>query len=89
MGKGILYSSSNEQFVANVNHQLQNDGPANWWRELILTDYVRISDSEGYAIELEDKRRGRCYLKKRVNKAVSGIPPRYTCRFTSASPLEQ
>lgn len=89
MGMGILYSSSNEQFVANVNYQLQNDGPTNWWGELTLTDYVCISDSEGYAIELEDNRRGRCYLKKRVNKAVSGIPPRYTYRFTGISLLEQ
>ncbi len=89
MGVGILYSSSNERFVATVNYQLQSDGPTNWWGELTLIDYVRISDSEGYTIELEDKRIGKCYLKKRVNRAVSGIPPRYTYRFTGISPLEQ
>ena len=88
MGKGKLYSSSNEQFIADVDYQLQYETPTNWWGELILIDYMRITDSTGYIIELEDKRKGRCYLKKRVDRAVSGVPPRYVYRFSGTSPLE-
>jgi len=34
-------------------------------------------------------RRGRCRLKKRVNRAVSGIPPRYVYQFTGMGALKQ
>ena len=88
MGIGKLYMPSDEQFVAEVDYNLQDESPTNWWGELILTEYRRISDGGGYIIELEDKRKGRCYLKKRVNRAVSGIPPRYIYHFSGISPLE-
>lgn len=88
MGKGKLYSSNNEQFIADVDYQLQYETPANWWGELIPVNYMRISDGGGYIIELEDKRRGRCYLKKRVNRATSGVPPRYIFHFSGIGPLE-
>ena len=61
---------------------------ARWWGELILIEYQRISDGTGYIIELEDGRQGKCSLKKRVNRAVSGVPPRYVYRFTGDGPLK-
>ena len=87
MAIGKLYTSSDEQFVANVNYQLQIASATNWWGELSLIEYGRITGGEAYIIELEDNRRGRCYLKKRVNRAVSGIPPRYIYHFTGTTPL--
>ena len=88
MAIGRLYISNDKKFVAKVNYQLQNESPTNWWGELTLIDYARISDGGGYTIELEDKRKGKCYLKKRVNRAVSGVPPRYIYHFAGTGPLE-
>lgn len=88
MNKGKLYRFNDNAFITEVNYQFQNDSETSWWGELTLTDYTRISDSEGYVIELEDKRRGNCRLRKRVNRAVSGVPPRYIYRFTGTSTLE-
>lgn len=88
MGMGKLYRPDGNQFVTNVNYQLHEESATSWWGELTLNDYIRISDGEEYTIELEDERKGKCRLKKRVNRAVTGIPPRYIYRFTGSNKLE-
>ena len=89
MGLGKLYMFDDNQFVADINYQLFNDSAAtNWWGELSLIDYVRINEGDRFIIELEDKRKSKCHLKKRVNRAVSGIPPRYVYHVTGFSPIE-
>lgn len=88
MGIGKLYNANDEQLISEVNYQFQNVSPMSWWGELTLIDYKRIGDGGGYIIELEDNRRASCYLKKRVNRAVSGVPPRYIYHFSGNSPLE-
>ena len=89
MSKGKLYMSNDEQLLGDVDYQLQAESKTSWWGELIFTNYVRIGDGGGYTLELEDNRRGSCYLKKRVNRAVSGVPPRYIYHFTGTSPLDK
>ena len=89
MSRGKLYRLSDNQFVAYVNYKLFNHPAAtNWWGELILVDNVRLNEGDMFVIELEDKRRSKCHLKKRVNAAVTGVPPRYTYHVTGFSPLE-
>lgn len=78
---GKLYRFNDEQFVTNVNYQLQGEAPTNLWGELIPTEYGRIGDSGDYTIELEDSRRIKCSLKRRINRAVYGIPTRYVYYF--------
>lgn len=87
MGIGELYNP-NAEFVANVNYQIQNDSSTNWWGELSLMEYCKIDENGGYIIVLEDGRKGKVFLKKRVNRAVTGIPPRYVYHFSGASLLE-
>ena len=89
MGIGKLYRLSDNQFVTNVNYQLfHHESATNWWGELVLDDYIRLSEGDRFIIELEDKRKGKCRLRKRVNRAVSGVPPRYIYHFTGTGPLE-
>ena len=89
MDRGKLYRLSDNQFVANVDYQLfHHEAATNWWGELTLVDYTHISEGERFVIELEDKRKSTCHLKKRVNRAVSGLPPRYMYHVTGFSPLE-
>ncbi len=88
MSTGKLYRSSDEKFLANVNYQFQHETPQQWWGELTLVEYVRLNDGSGYILELEDSRKGRCAIRKRVNRAVTSLPPRYIYRFIGSSPFE-
>ena len=89
MGTGKLYRFSDDQFVANVDYQLfHHESATNWWGEISLIGSPLLSEGDRYIIELEDKRRSGCYLKKRVNRAVSGIPPRYVYHVTGFSLFE-
>ena len=86
---GKLYSLSDNQFITNVNYKLFQDPAAtNWWGEITLIDYIRLNEGDTFMIELEDKRKSQCRLKKRVNRAVSGIPPRYMYHVTGISAIE-
>lgn len=88
MTTGKLYKSNDNEYVTEVNYHFHDESDTSWWGELTLNEYKNISDGEGFIIELEDKRKGRCHLHKRVNMAVSGIPPRYTYHFTGLGPLQ-
>jgi hypothetical protein len=85
---GKLYQSLNDQFIAEVNYQFQHEDAQRWWGELVLVDYVRVKDGSGYVIELEDGRKSRCSLKKRVNRAVTSLPPRYVYHFSGTNKFE-
>jgi len=89
MSIGKLYRESDNEFITEVNYKFQDESETGWWGELTLTDYKRIKDTDIYIIELADLRQGRCRLRKRVNRAVSGIPPRYMYQFTGMSNLKQ
>lgn len=88
MSVGKLYQSSDEQLIALVNYNFQHEEPQRWWGELTLVDFVRLKDGTGYILELEDGRRGRCTLKKRVNRAVTSLPPRYVYHFSGNTKFE-
>ncbi|HEY77485.1 MAG TPA: hypothetical protein G4O09_00030 [Dehalococcoidia bacterium] len=90
-GRGKLYQIGSEQFVDDINYQLHEDQEsesAHWWGEFTLMNILNIRENERYVIELEDGRRGGCYVKKLVNRVVRGVPPRYLYHFTSTGPLE-
>jgi len=89
VSKGKLYRLDDGQFLANINYQLfHHPAATNWWGELILIDYIPLNEGDVFIIELADKRKSRCHLKKMVNRAVRGIPPRYTYHVTGFSPIE-
>ena len=80
MDLGKLYTFDGE-FIAEVNYKFHDQSEMSWWGELRLTEYKRVSDGDGYVIELSDGRRGSCSLKKRVNRATTGVPPLYYYQF--------
>lgn len=89
MSIGKLYRHGDNQFLTNIDYQLfTHPAATNWWGELTLIDNVRLSEGDWFIIELEDKRQSKCHLKKRVNRAVSGIPSRYVYHISGFSPLE-
>ncbi len=78
---GKLYGFDDKQFVADINYQLMGETPTNLWGELVPTEYAQIGVADDFMLELDNNRRIRCHLKKRVNRAVIGIPPRYIYHF--------
>ncbi|MES0278360.1 MAG: hypothetical protein ABUK03_01220 [Dehalococcoidales bacterium] len=88
MTTGKLYRYDDGQLIGIIEYKFQNETNGNWWGEMVFTRYIKASDGDGYLIETEDGRRGRCALKKKVNKAVSGIPPLYYYHVRGIGPLE-
>jgi hypothetical protein len=85
---GRLYQSIDDKLIAEVNYNFQNEEEHRWWGELTLVDYVRVKDGGGFIIELEDGRCSRCALKKRINRAVTSLPPRYVYHFSGTGKFE-
>ena len=88
MATGKLYRAYTGEMVMAVDYRLYDDNPGNWWGELTLTDFRRIEDGDGYLIEMEDGRQGRCILNRKINKAVSGFLPLYCYRFRGTGELK-
>ncbi len=89
MAIGKLYKLGDSEFVTDVNyHVFEHPAAANWWGELTLVDYVSLNEGEMFEIEFEDRRKSKCHLKKKVNRAVSGFPSRYIYHVTGFSPIE-
>jgi len=88
MANGKLYFDGGD-FIVNVDYRFYDESTVSWWGELVPKEYRRLSDGDGYLLELEDGRRGRCSLRKRVNIAVSGTPPLYHYYFRSSGRLEE
>jgi len=81
-GKGKLYEANSEKLISTVSYKIYEELTIEgtlekWLGELTLTDSTRIPDGDRYVIELEDERKGRCSLRRRINKAVILVPPRY------------
>jgi hypothetical protein len=90
-GRGKLYLIGSEQLVSDIDYKLYQDlaiEPARWWGEFYLDRSIKISEEEGYIMELEDRCKGRCYVKKLVNRVLPGIPARYVYRANGISPFE-
>ena len=89
MAIGKLYKLGDSEFVADVNyHVFQHPAAANWWGELTLVDYVSLNEGDMFEIEFEDRRKSKCHLKKKVNRAVSGFSSRYVYHVTGFSLIE-
>ena len=91
-GKGKLYAGNYEKLISTVSYKIHEELTIEgylekWWGEMTLTDSIRPPDGDRYGVELEDGRKGRCYLKRRVNKAVILVPPRYFFLLQGTGPL--
>lgn len=86
-GRGKIYKDDGAEPFADVNYQLFVEN-SRWHGELILTRKDIIRDGEVFLLEVEDGRRGKCALRKKVNKAVMGMPVRYFFALNGIGTLE-
>ena len=92
-GKGTLYDVYDDEPVAKISYQIHEEfdlggSLRKWWGELTLAENVEIREGYRYIIELEDKRKGKCRLKRRINKAVVEVPSRHLYLFQGSEPLK-
>lgn len=88
MATGKLLQSHDGKFIVDVEYQFQEQSDHSWWGELTPVDYVRIEDGSGYLLEIEDGRKCKCVLKKRVNRAVTSLPPHYVYHFSGSGTFD-
>jgi hypothetical protein len=89
VGTGKLYRFGYNQFLTEVKyHVFEHPAATNWWGELVPMQSVSLNEGELFALEFEDHRRSQCHLQKKVNRAVSGFPPRYVYHVTGFSAIE-
>ena len=86
-GRGKIFRDGKEEPFAEVNYQLFVEDNR-WYGELILTRKDIIRDGEVFLLEIEDGRHGKCALRKKVNKAVMGMPVRYFFALNGIGVLE-
>ncbi|MDD4230586.1 MAG: hypothetical protein PHU52_03480 [Dehalococcoidales bacterium] len=89
MPTGHLYNAKDGNLIVEVNYRLIVDRADHWWGELTLSDFKRIKDGDSYLILMEDGRKGRCFLKKKVNRAVQGLSPLYCYIFNGNGDLRE
>ena len=92
-GKGKLYQVYDDEPVAKISYQIHEEfdlvgSPRKWRGELTLAENVEIREGGRYMIELEDKRKGKCLLKRRINRAVVEVPSRHFYLFQGGGPLK-
>jgi hypothetical protein len=90
-GRGKLYRIGSEQLVSDVDYRLYQDltiEPERWWGEFYLDRIIKINEKDGYIMELEDGCKGRCFVKKLVNRVLPGIPARNVYRVNGMGPLK-
>ena len=89
MAIGKLCHSDTEEVIVRVEYRFYDESPSGWWGELVPKEYRRLNDGDSYVLELENGRRGRCSLRKRVNRAVSSTPPLYYYYFRGLGRFEE
>jgi hypothetical protein len=90
-GRGRLYLIGSEKFISDVDYKLYQDldaEPARWWGEIYLDRGIKIDEEARYIIELEDGCKGRCFVKKLVNRVLPGIPAQYVYRVNGVGLLK-
>jgi hypothetical protein len=85
---GKLYGPRDEKRVVGIEYRFFDDSPTGWWGEFVTNEYKLLKDGEGYVIECEDGRKGKCSIRKRTNRATTGIPTLYYYYFTGSGRLE-
>lgn len=90
MTEGKLYRLENDKLIiiGEIEYKFQSKATVGWWGELVFTEFRKAADGDSYVLETGDGRMGKCAIKKKVNKAVHGIPPLYYYHVRGTSPLE-
>ena len=86
---GRYISPEASRKLSKLNIASTSNRPRGGGGEFLPQDHRRFVDGDGYIIELEDGRRGECYIKKIVNRVIPTVPPIYNYYFRGGGRLEK
>ena len=88
MGIGKLHIPGDDKSAVSIKYRFYIDSALGWRGEFVLREYRRFSDGDGYVIELEDGRKGRCSIRKMANRVITTVPPIYSYYFRGSGRLK-
>jgi hypothetical protein len=88
VGIGKLYIPGDPSAVS-IKYRLYIESPIGWRGEFIPKEHRRFGEGDGYVIELEDGRRGKCSIRKMVNKVIATVPPIFYYYFRGVGRLAE
>ena len=86
---GKIHFPGNKQDAVGVKYRFYVESPAGWRGEFTPQDQRHFTEGDGYIIELEDGRKGDCYIRKMVNRVIPTVPPVYSYYFRGSGRLEK
>ena len=87
VGIGKLYAPGGGKSGVSIKYRFYVASAAGWRGEFVLRENRRFDDGDGYVIELEDGRRGACYIRKIVNRVITAVPPTFNYYFRGSERL--
>jgi hypothetical protein len=78
---GKIHFAGNKQEAVEVKYRFYAETSVGWRGEFTPKEHRNFIEGEGYIIELEDGRRGECYIRKMVNRVIPTVPPVYSYYF--------
>jgi len=86
---GKIHFRGDKQKAVRVKYRFYVESPAGWRGEFTPQAHRHFVEGEGYIIELEDGRKGECYIRKMVNRVIPTVPPVYSYYFRGVGRLEK
>ena len=86
---GKIHFSRDGQEVVEVKYRFYVETSAGWRGEFTPGEHRNFIEGDGYIIELEDGRRGECYIRKMVNRVIPTVPPVYSYYFRGSGRLSK
>ena len=84
---GKIHFLGEKQEPVEIKYRFYTESKAGWRGEFTPQDHRRFIDGDGYIIELDDGRRGDCYIRKIVNRVMPTVPPIYAYYFRGSGRL--
>jgi hypothetical protein len=86
---GKIHFPGDKEKAVGVKYRFYVEASAGWRGEFTPKVPRSFVEGDGYIIELEDGRRGNCYIRKMVNRVLPTVPPVYSYYFRGAGRLEK
>jgi hypothetical protein len=86
---GKIHFPRDKEKAVKVKYRFYVEASAGWRGEFTPKTPRSFVEGDGYIIELEDGRRGNCYIRKMVNRVMPTVPPVYSYYFRGVGRLEK
>ena len=86
---GKIHFAGDKQEAVEVKYRFYAETSVGWRGEFTPKEHRNFIEGEGYVIELDDGRRGRCAIRRMVNRVMPTVPPIYAYYFRGMGRLDK